>query len=136
MDGKVWFRILAGLVLLAAIAGIAFFAYNAGVAAQLPAQPAASGQPPVPYYGYPYWHPFQFYSPFFGCFAALFALFLIFLAFRAFSFMLWGPRAGRWGYRHHGWRHGWDEENGVPSMFREWHDRAHGQPPQEAQKNG
>jgi hypothetical protein len=136
MDGKVWPRILAGLVLLAALAGIAFFAYNAGVAAQLPAQPAAGAQPPVPYYyGYPYSHPFPFFSPFFGCFAALFGLFLIFLAFRAFSFMLWGPRWGRWGHRHHGWRQGSDEEGGVPPMFRDWHDRAHGQPPASAPEN-
>jgi amino acid transporter len=127
MDGKIVFRVLAAIVLVAAIAGIAFFAYNAGVAAQLPAQAGAGSQPPVPTYAYPLWHPFSFFG--FGCFAPLFALLLLFLAFRAFSFMLWGPRWG-WGSRRHAWRHGWTEEGGVPSMFREWHDRAHGQPSQ------
>ncbi len=123
MDGKIVFRILAGLVLVAAIAGIAFFAFNAGAAThiQLPANP--SGQTPYPAYGYPYWHPFPFFG--FGCFGPLLALLLLFLAFRAFSFLFWGPR---WGHMHRRWRHGWDEEGGVPPMFREWHDRAHGQP--------
>jgi hypothetical protein len=122
MDGKIVFRILAGLVLIAAIAGVAFFAFNAGMTthAQLPA--TGDGRTPYPYYGF--WPPFPFFG--FGCFAPLIALFLVFLAVRAFSFLFWGPR---WGHRAHmvrGWRHGWTEEGGVPPMFKEWHDRAHG----------
>ena len=132
MDGKIWFRILAVLVLVAAVAGVAFFAYNAGVATQLPAQAGVTGQPPYPYYGYPFWHPFPFFG--FGCFAPLFALLLVFLAFRAFSVLLWGPR---WGHRHHGWLHGWTEEGGVPPAFTEWHDRAHSRPsPPDASNQG
>ena len=126
MDGKIVFRILAGLVLLAAIAGVAFFAFNAGVASHMQLPAAPNGQ--TPYYGYPLWRPFPFFGFGFGCFGPLIALFLLFLAFRAFSFMFWGPG---WGRMHHrGWRHGWNEEGGVPPMFREWHDRAHGQAPQ------
>lgn len=132
MEGKVWARILAGLVLLAAIAGIAFFAFNAGAAThiQLPATANGNGQAPVPpyAYGHAYWRPFPFFFGF-GCFGPLIALFLIFLAFRAFSFMLFGPRWFFWR-RHGPWRHGWDEAGDVPPMFRDWHDRAHGQPPQ------
>jgi hypothetical protein len=130
MNGKISFRILAALVLVAAIAGVAFFAYNAGMATQIPAQAGAVAQPPYPYYGYPFWHPFPFFG--FGCFAPLFALFLLFLAFRAFSVLLWGPR---WGHRHHGWRQGWNEEGGVPPMFKDWHDRAHGQSPTSEPEN-
>ncbi len=132
MDGQIWLRILAGLVLLAAIAGIAFFAFNAGVTqgvvTKLPS--TATGQPgsgPYPYFGAPfYWHAFPFWGFGFGCFGPLIALFLVLLAFRAMRFAFWGPG---WGWRHmehRAWRHGWSEE-GVPPMFKEWHQRAHGE---------
>ncbi len=132
MDGKIWFRIVAVLVLIAAIAGVAFFAFNAGVAThvQLPAN--GNGQAPYPYYAYPFWRPFPFFG--FGCFGPLIALFLLFLAIRAMGFLFWGGRGGRWGHMRRGWRRGWDEEGGVPPMFREWHDRAHGQPAQEKEE--
>ena len=127
MNGKIVFRILAGLVLLAAIAGIAFFAFNLGVAQHMQLPATANGQVPHPYFGYGFWHPFPFFG--LGCFGPLIALFLIFLAFRALSFIFWGPR---WGHgehmhMHRGSRRGWDE-NGVPPMFQEWHKRAHGEP--------
>lgn len=125
MDGKMVFRVLAGLVLLAAVAGVAFFAYNAGVATQVQPPADTGGRVPYPYYGFGFPHMFLG----FGCFGPLIALFLLLIALRAFSFMLWGPRWGHWRHMHGGWRHGWDEE-GVPSMFREWHDRAHDQPTQ------
>jgi len=128
------FRFLAALVLLAAIAGIAFFAFNAGMTrgATLNLQaPATAGQP-VPFYGYgmPYMHMSPFFG--FGCFGLLLPLFLLFLAFGAMRHMVWGPR---WGGRHmmmHGMQHGpWGEKGPgsadfVPPMFAEWHRRAHG----------
>jgi hypothetical protein len=130
---------LAGLVLLAAIAGIAFFAFNAGMARgttlniQAPA-PQAGGQPvpPVPFYGYgmPYsWHPFPFFG--FGCFGVLIPLFLLFLAFGAARRMLWGPRWGMHHMHHHGpWGDkGPGSPDFVPPMFAEWHKRAHGEAP-------
>ncbi len=134
MDGKIWLRILAALVLIAAVAGVAFFAFNAGMATHVQAPATTNGQAPYPYYGYPFWRPWPFFGFGFGCFFPLIALLLLFLAFRAFSFVLWGPRWGRWG-RRHGWRHGWDDESSVPPMFREWHDRAHGQPTPPETKN-
>ena len=128
-------RIVAALVLIAAIAGIAFFAYQAGVVHGSPItvqSPSGQTAPaPYPYFGYGMpWHAFPFFGFGFGCFGPLIALFLLFLAFRAMRFMFWGPRWG-WGGRMHGpWRHGWTEE-GVPPMFKEMHDRAHGKQPEE-----
>jgi hypothetical protein len=139
MNGNnVGLRIVAALVLLAAIAGIAYFAFQAGVVRGSPITiEAPSGGPstspgsaqgvpaPYPYYGYgmPFHRPWGFGFGFFGC---LIPLFLFFLLFGAFRFLFWGPR---WGWHRGGygpWRHGWGE-GGVPPMFEEWHKRAHGQ---------
>ena len=120
-------RIVAALVLIAAIAGIAFFAYQAGVVHGSPVTiQAPNGQTqtaPYPYFGYGMpWHFFPFFG--FGFLALLIPLFLFFIAMRAFRFMLWGPR---WGWGHHMHGHGrWNGEDGVPPMFKEMHDRAHG----------
>ena len=127
MNGKIWLRILSGLVLVAAIAGIAFFAYQAGVVHGSPVTiQAPNGQTqtvPYPYFGYGMpWHFFPFFG--FGFLALLIPLFLFVIAMRAFRFMFWGPRWGMMG-RHMYGHHGWDE-NGVPPMFKEMHDRAHG----------
>jgi hypothetical protein len=130
MNKSIGLRILAGFLLLAAIAGIAFIAYQSGVthAAVVVSQTSGSTAPaPYPYYYGWVWPPFLF--PF-GCFVPLIGLFLIFIAFHAFRVMVWGPRRweGRRMYGHHGpW--GGDSTNGVPSMFEEWHKHAHGQPP-------
>jgi hypothetical protein len=129
MNGNsIGLRIVSALVLVAAIAGIAYFAFQAGVVQGSPITiEASSGEsvpPPYPYYGYGYGMPFH--RPFgfgFGFFGFLFLLFLFFLALRAFRFLFWGPRWG-WGPHRHGpWGRHW--ENGVPPMFEEWHKRAH-----------
>ena len=127
MNGKIGLRIFAGLVLIAAIAGIAFFAYQAGIVHGSPITiQAPNGQTqtaPYPYFGYEMpWHFFPFFG--FGFLALLIPLFLFVIAMRAFRFMMWGPRWGMMGRHMHG-HHGWDE-NGVPPMFKEMHDRAHG----------
>jgi hypothetical protein len=135
MFKNVVFRIIAGLVLLAAIAGIAFFAYQAGVThsgvanVQLPV--AENGVPFYPHYGM-----HLFFG--FGFFGVLVIFFLLMVAMASLRRMVWGPR---WGWRHMGhgsmghhgpegygpMRHGsWGE--GVPPMFAEWHRRAHEQP--------
>lgn len=130
MNDKVGLRILSALVLIAAIAGIAFFAFQAGVAKGSPVTiEAPAGQTaPVGPYPYGYGYGMRFYHPFgfgFGCFGILIPLFLFFLAAKAFRLLFWGPR---WGWGHHGpWRHGWGER-GVPPMFDEWHKRSHGEP--------
>ena len=133
MNGNnVGLRIVSALVLVAVIAGIAFFAFQAGVAKGSPVTiQAPSGETapaPYPYYGYgmPF-HPWGFGFGF-GCFGPLLALFLLFIAFRAFRFAFWGPRWG-WGHHHGGhgpWGRHW--ENGVPPTFEEWHKRVHNVP--------
>lgn len=124
-------RIVSALVLVAAIAGIAYFAFQAGVMRGSPITiEAPSGEPapmPYPYYGWgmPFHRPFGFG---FGFFGFLLLLFLFFIALRAFRFVFWGPRWG-WGHHHGPW--GRSGGNGVPPMFEEWHKRAHGQAPEE-----
>jgi hypothetical protein len=137
MNGKIGFRILSALVLIAAIAGIAYFAYNAGVAHGSPVtiQAPAGESAPAPYPPFGYGYGMPFHPPFafgFGCFGILIPLFLLFLAFNAFRFMLWGPR---FGHMHgHGMMHHGPGEHGVPSMFEEWHKRMHGEQPAEDKK--
>jgi hypothetical protein len=135
MNGNnVGLRIVSALVLVAVIAGIAFFAFRAGIAPgspitiQAPSGQSQTAPAPYPYYGYGYGMPFHPWGPWgfgFGCFGPLLAFFLIFLAFRAFGFLFWGRHWG-WGRRgmYGPWRHGWGE-GGVPPMFEEWHKRAH-----------
>jgi len=128
-------RIVSALVLLAALAGIGFFAFQAGVARGSPITieaPSGDGNAvpaPYPYYGYgmPFHRPHGFGFGF-GCFGPLLALFLLFMAFR---FLFWGPR---WGWGHHGpWRRNWGD-GGVPPMFEEWHKRAHREAEQPEEK--
>lgn len=128
MSRNTGLRIIAALVLVAAVAGIAFFAYQAGVAQGSPISiqgPSGQSVPaPYPYYGMPFHRPWGFG---FGCFGFLIVLFLFFFAFKAFRILLWGPRWG-WGHHEPG-RRGWDGD--VPPMFEEWHKRVHGEPPAE-----
>jgi hypothetical protein len=133
MNEKIGLRIVAALVLVAAIAGIGFFAFRAGVAQGSPITiEAPSGDTnvaPAPYPQYSYGYGMRFHHPFgfgLGCFGILIPLFLFFLAMKAFRFAFWGPRWG-WGGHHHGrWGRHW--EAGVPPMFDEWHKRSHGEP--------
>ncbi len=135
MTRNIIFRILAGLVLLAALAGIAFFAYNAGVAHSTvinvqPGAPQTNGLPAPYYYGWG--HPFPFSG--LGCLIPLAVLFLVFLAFGSMRRMIWGPR---WGSHHMHHQMRWSEkewEGGVPPMVSEWHRRMHGQSEDDAAK--
>jgi hypothetical protein len=139
MNEKIGLRILSALVLVAAIAGIAFFAFRAGVDQGSPitieAPSGESAPAPYPYYGYgaPFHRPYGFGFGF-GCFGPLLVLLLIFLAIKSFRVLFWGPR---WGWGHHRgygpWGRHW--ENGVPPMFEEWHKRAHGEQPEEKKES-
>jgi hypothetical protein len=112
------FRIIAGIVLLAAIAGIGIFAYQAGVAHGIAANlqvPAVQVMP----YGHFMWFPG------FGIFGLLIPLVLLFLAFGAMRRLIWGPRWGMRYMRHSGMGHHGPWGDGVPPMFAEMHRRAH-----------
>jgi hypothetical protein len=133
MNGKIGLRIVSALVLVAAIAGIAFFAYQAGitngspVTIQAPSGDANVAPAPYPYYGYGYGMPFR--HPFgfgFGCFGAFLVFFLVIVALKSFRFLFWGPR---WGHHMGHWGQRW--EGGAPPMFDEWHKKAHGEQPEE-----
>ena len=127
MNDKIGLRIVSALVLIAALAGIGFFAFRAGVAQGSPITiEAPSGESvPAPYYGYGYGTPFHraHFGFGFGCFGPLLAFFLIVLALKSLRLLFWGPRWGWGGHRGHWGRH-W--EGGVPPMFDEWHKRSHG----------
>jgi hypothetical protein len=134
MNGKIVFRIVSALVLVAAIAGIAFFAFNAGVAKGSPVTIQAPAGETVPQsypycgYGMPYGRHMPFLG--FGCFGLLIPLFLFFIAMRAFRFMFWGPRFGMHG-GHGPWGQHGMHEGSVPPMFNEWHKRAHAEQPED-----
>jgi hypothetical protein len=120
------FRFIAGLILLVAIAGISFFAYQAGVAhgvaSNIQAVVPGAAVPPSAYYGMPFGY-FGWF-PGFGFFGLLIPIFLFFLAFGVMRMLLWGPRMG-WRRMHHGTQENGPWGNDVPPMFKEWHRRAH-----------
>ena len=136
MNNNVGLRIVSALVLVAAIAGIGFFAYQAGVANGSPVSiQAPAGDAPAasaPYYGYgsPFHRPFGFG---FGCFGLLVPIFLFLFAMKAFRFMFWGSPWRHMGYRRGMW--GSHREGGAPSMFDEWHKRAHNVPPGDGEES-
>lgn len=117
------FRILFALVLIAAIAGIAFITYNAGVAhgTAIQATISQNGSPASPVYITPYWFPFPFFG--FGFFGFLVVLFLLFAAFGAARRMVFGPRYG-WHRRYGAWSNVGSGED-IPPMFAEMHRRMH-----------
>ncbi len=125
---NIFFRLLAFVLVLAAIGGIAFLAYNAGVThgqaitAQLPA--GQSGSQANPVYAVPYWFPFPFFG--FGFFGFVAVFFLFFVIFGALRFALWGPRYGwhRMGRRYGPWGEG-NSNQDIPPMMAELHRRMH-----------
>jgi hypothetical protein len=118
MSGRIIFRIVAGLVLLAAIAGIAWYAFNLGAAQDVDPGAVQTGAGSYPYYAHPIWHPFNFLG--FGCFGLLIPLFLLMVACGALRGVIGGTG---WGRMHGYWRG--ENGEGLPPMFREWHRRAH-----------
>jgi hypothetical protein len=112
MYGRVFPRVLFGLLVIAGVIGIGVYAYQLGVA-----QGIAQGAPAGAAVG-PYWYPHPFFAPFWG-FGCLIPLFLLFLVFGGMRAMFW---RGHMGHGH--WREKWSE-GGVPPMFEEWHKSAH-----------
>ena len=119
MNGRIVWRVLLALVLIAGVVGVGIYAYNVGVAQGLAASDKLVA-PPVGAASYPYL-PFFHHRPFsyglFGClFPLLFGLFVIVLL----RSILW---RGPMGWRHMGHHGPWDK--GMPPMFEEWHRKMH-----------
>ncbi len=136
MKGNLVFKFVAVFVLVAAIAGIAFFAFQAGVAKgspvtiQAPSGETAAQAAPYYYgYGLPYrGHHMPFFG--FGCFGLIIPIFLFFFAMKAMRMLFWGHHMHGHHYGH--WGRRW--ENGAPPAFDEWHKKAHSEPSDDAQK--
>ncbi len=131
---NIYFRLFFGLVLIAAIAGVALLAYNAGIvrgealSAAAPAGQTANPTYPVPFF----WWSF----PFFGFFGVIALFFLIAIVFRAARFMIWGPRyGGYWMHRRYGRWGDRDWSEGVPPMMAEMHRRMHERMSEAEEKN-
>ncbi len=136
MTRSIVLRVVAAIILVAALVGLGSYVFQAGVmqgaagAAQLkPGQ----GEPFLPYHGMPYRA--HFFG--FGFFSLLMCLFLIMVVFGALR-AIFGCRphfhnGGYWG--HPGWwgmhrmseKGDWSHE--TPPFFEEWHRRAHEQHP-------
>lgn len=127
---RIIWRVLAALVLIAAILGIGLYAYNLGITQGLAQKVLPSEgvpvQVPYPHFGHPF---FGFGFGLLGCLVPLFLLFLVLGSLRVF---FWHGPMG-WGHMH---RRNWDWRNGdgkgVPPFFAEWHHRAHMQPEDES----
>jgi hypothetical protein len=124
---RIFWRILAALVLIAAVVGVGAYAYSLGITQGLAQKVPVTtgGTAPVPYF-YPM-HPFFGFGwgPL-GCLVPFFLLCLIFGSVRA---LFWhGPM----GWRHHMMhRSHWgrdENDKDFPPFFAEWHRRAHGEP--------
>ena len=125
--GSVIFRVILTLVLVAVVAGIGVFAYNAGMAQGLAQKlPAAAITAPATgtfVYQYPGMMPFG--GPFgmhaFGFLGCLVPFFLLFLFFGVMRALIWhGPH--RWR-GHHGMGR-WGEDGILPHL-EELHQRMH-----------
>lgn len=132
MKMRIFWRVLLVIVLVAAVVGLGFLAYRAGsmhsigrVGRILERQPNQNLRQFAPMVS---WRPFFF--PFGGLIACLGGLFLLFLVFAAVRGLFWHRPSywrnmGLWG----------EHEHDVPTMFEEWHRRAHaGQTPDQTQQ--
>jgi len=136
MFGRGPFGVIAGIVLVLAIAaGAAYLAYGAGLANGA-AQALPEGAKPqpgavAPYLYRPYgFHPFGFGFGLFGCLVPLLFFFLIFGAVR----MLFWPRWWGWGpggWGRHGHRGHGDWPEWMQERAEEWHRRMHGEVPEQ-----
>lgn len=86
-------------------------------------------------YGYGYARPYGHHFGFFPLGGICFGVFLLFMFFGFMKMMFF--RRMMWHGGHHGHRGPWGKhwEGGAPSMFNEWHKRAHEEKPAESGKS-
>jgi hypothetical protein len=138
MNRSIVFKIILTIILIAALAGLGFIVFNAGMArgmAFAARLPQGEGLRTLPYFAMPHARMYYGYGGF-GFLGFLVPLFLIILIFFAIRGLFWrGPRnwsqmhSGYWGgpYKHGDWEHN------VPPMFEEWHRRVHEKPSETTQ---
>jgi hypothetical protein len=110
MGNRTVFWLAIGLLLIGTLAGVGYYAYNAGVAHGLASAHTAGGTPLV------VWSRWGFGFGFFPFFPIFFFILLWVVLLRS---LFW---RGRGWDRGCGYGHG----SGVPPQFEEWHRRAHG----------
>lgn len=132
---RLFWRIFAAFVVVAAIIALGAYAYNIGIAQGMAQNVTAQGGQtvtgPVPMY----WPHFYGFGPGLGFLGCLVPFFLLFLIFGSLRMIFWHGPMGWRRHMHHGpW--GWHEggERPVPPFFDEWHKRAH-EHPSEAPKD-
>ena len=152
MTRRVVAAVVLVIVLIVAAVAVGGIGYRIGVMQGLSANPAlvapqgSGGAPVVPF---AYRAPFFYGGPwgwgggfgFLGCLFPLLGFLLIFFLIRA---MFWhgggGWRRGWGGWGGHGYGPGGQDfgpgGQGVPPMFAEWHNRAHGNPATPQQPQG
>ena len=115
MGNRTVFWLMLGLLLVATVAGVGYYAYSAGVVHGIAESEHAApgGGPPVVV-----WPRWGFGFGFFPFFPVFFFILIWFLLLRG---LFW---RGRGWSRGCGWGYG----SGVPPQWEEWHKRAHGQP--------
>jgi hypothetical protein len=132
MAGRIFFRILFALVLIAGVGALGVYVYNSGVAQGLAASgslaPPEGSMPAAPYaYAAPYFY--RPWGPGFGFFGLvipiLFGIFLVSALARLLFFRSWHAHG------MHGWHGRWRGADGeqVPPMVAEWHRKLHEEPP-------
>ena len=121
MRGGILLRGLLLLVVIAIVAGIGAYAYNAGVAQGL-ATPREGGTAVAPY-GPVFYPRFGFGLGWLFCLLPLLLFFL---------FPMFGLWRGRRGWGGHGHRGEWDKN--IPPQVAEWHRRMHESQPAEQPK--
>jgi hypothetical protein len=130
MNRSIFLKIILTIVLIAALAGLGFIIFNAGVARGMAFSarlPQGEGLRALPYFAMPHARMYYGFGGF-GFLGLLVPIFLILLIFFTIRGLFWRvPRT--WSHMHSSYwgdpfKRG-DWEHNVPPMFEEWHRRVH-----------
>ncbi len=125
MNRSIFFKVILGVVLVGALIGLSFYAYQVGFSNGLvqsaQVESGSAPAPVYPMYAFPYARPFFGFGVR-GCLRPRSRLFRFFFAMRG---LFWyGPR--RWGGMHRGpWSRHADWPEGFPPVVEEWHRKMH-----------
>ena len=119
MDGRFFYRMVLGIVLVAALIGIGVYVFDAGMAQGLAEGARATGQTPAAQV-YPYGYRGPWFHPFGWGLGILFPILFFFLIFGLVRAILWRP--------FYGW-HGGERM----TQLEDWHRRMHESQPSTGQ---